>query len=230
MQLRFLLPGLSLALALAAAPAAVAQKPPKPPKPQPGAAAITLEAKPAVVVFSGATVLSGRLSGAKAYTVTARLEQDNTRPYGDSYKPTGRTAVLANNGTYSFSVKPMLNTQYRVVAQDSPPVTSAAKLVLVRMRIGLNLSDSTPARGRLVRFSGTVLPAHDGRTVSIQRRSPSGRFITVSRTRLRDAGVAKSAYSRRVRVFRDGVYRVKVAGDGDHVNGFSRARSVNVHG
>jgi hypothetical protein len=31
-------------------------------------------------------------------------------------------------------------------------------------------------------------------------------------------------------VFRDGVYRVKVAGDGDHINGFSRLRSINVPG
>ena len=50
------------------------------------------------------------------------------------------------------------------------------------------------------------------------------------RTRLRDAGDAKSTYSRRVRVFRDGIYRVKVAGDADHINAFSRVRTVTVHG
>ena len=52
--------------------------------------------------------------------------------------------------------------------------------------------------------------------------------MTIARPLLRDAGTARSTYSRRVRVFRDGVYRVKVAGDADHVNGFSRARSINV--
>jgi hypothetical protein len=85
-------------------------------------------------------------------------------------------------------------------------------------------------RGSLLRFSGTVFPAHDGRAVSIQKRSPSGRFITVSRTILRDAGDARSTYTRRMRVLRDGVYRVKVAGDADHINGFSRLRTVRVHG
>lgn len=227
MQIRFLLPGLSLALALA--PAAIAQKPPSQPKPG-AATAITLGAKPAVIVFSGNTTLSGRLSGAKDSTAPVRLEADDSRPYGDSYKPTGATTTVANNGTYSFSVKPLVNTQYRVVAQASPPVTSPAKLVRVRIKVGFKLSDPTPLRGSLVRFSGSVYPAHDGRTVSIQKRSASGRFITVARTALRDAGVARSAFSRRVRVFRDGVYRVKVAGDGDHVNGFSRARSIAVHG
>ena len=50
------------------------------------------------------------------------------------------------------------------------------------------------------------------------------------RTKLRDAGSAKSTYSRRVRIYRDGVYRVKVAGDGDHINGFSRLKTIDVHG
>lgn len=230
MQIKFALPGLALAVAVAVAPVAVAAKPPKPPKPpNPAGTAITLDAKPSIIVFAGATTLSGRLNGAASGT-PVRLEQDDSRPYGDSYKPTGSSATTANNGMYTFTVRPLLNTQYRVVAQTSPPVTSAARLVSVRMRVGLALSDSTPARGSLVRLSGSVSPAHDGRLVSIQRRSSTGSFITVVRTTLRDAGDTRSTYSRRVRVFRDGVYRVKVAADADHANGLSRLRSVTVHG
>ncbi|MBA3748818.1 MAG: hypothetical protein H0W96_15200 [Solirubrobacterales bacterium] len=52
----------------------------------------------------------------------------------------------------------------------------------------------------------------------------------MARTRLRDAGATKSTYSRRVRLYRDGVYRVKVSGDGDHINGLSRLKSIDVHG
>ena len=228
MQTKFLLSGASLALALSLAPGAVAAKPA--PKPAPAASAVTLAAKPAIVVFSGATSLSGRLGGAKADGVTVRLEQDTTRPYGDGYTASGNTTMTANNGRYAFAVKPLVNTQYRVVAQASPPVTSAATLVRVRIRVGLTVSDSTPARGSLVKFSGSASPAHDGRTAYIQRRSSTGRFVTVARTTLRDAGDVKSAYSRRVRVSRDAVYRVKVAGDGDHISGFSRTRSLAVPG
>jgi len=229
MQIKLAVSGLSLALALAVAPVAAAQSPGKPPKPD-KPSAVTLDAKPAIIVFSGATSLSGRLGGGGAAGVVIRLEQDATRPYGDSYTATANTAMTANNGMYTFAVKPVVNTQYRVVAQTSPAVTSAAKLVRVRMRVGLGLSDTTPARGRLVRFSGSVSPAHDGRTAHIQRRSSTGGWVTVSRTTLRDAGTAKSTYSRRLRVSRDGVYRVKVLGDGDHANGFSRMRSLAVHG
>jgi hypothetical protein len=157
-----------------------------------------------------------------------RLQQDDTRPYGDTYKNIAVT-TSATNGKYSFSVKPSVNTQYRAIAQTSPPTTSAPKLVLVRMLVGVRTSDLTPSRGSRVTFAGSVFPAHDGRLVAVQRRSSTGRFNTVARTTLRDAGDAKSTYSLRVRINRDGVYRVKVVGDGDHVNGFSRLKNLDVH-
>lgn len=215
-------------LALASVPAAAAQKPP--PKPPKSGAAITLDAKPTIVVFSTPTTLSGRLTGGNDTGVTVRLEQDASRPYGDTYRSTGVTTTTAASGAYSFTLKPPLNTQYRVVAQASPGVVSAPKLINVRTRIGLRLSDSTPRRGTLVQFAGSVYPAHDGRLALIQRRSSTGRFVTVSRTALRDAGDARSSYSRRLRVFSDAVYRVKLPGDADHVNGFSTLRTLNVGG
>lgn len=220
----------SIAAALAFTPAAAAQNPNANNPPKPKANAVTLDANPALVVFSGATTLSGRISGDNAGGATVRLEQDATRPYGDSYKPVNVTATSDNGGKYTFALKPLVNTQYRAVAQTSPSVTSAAKLVLVRTLVGVKVSDATPARGALITFSGTVFPAHDGRPVMIQKRGASGAFVTVARTTLRDAGDARSAYSRRVRVFRDGVYRVKVSGDGDHINGFSRLKTINVAG
>lgn len=232
-----------LALALAFVPPAVAAKPPAkppapvtpitPPKPKPPTSptspAVTLNANPTIVVYSGNTTLSGRLSGGAVGGVSLRLFQDTTRPYGDTYTPSNVTAKTDTNGKYSFAVKPLVNTQYRVVASTSPPATSPPKLVLVRIRVGLKVSDSTPRRGSRVRFFGSAFPAHDGRLVRIQRRSPSGRFVTVARTRLRDAGTVRSTYSRRVRVYRDGVYRVRVTGDGDHINGLSRLKTIDVH-
>ncbi len=215
-------------LALAVVPAAAAQN--NAPGNRNDATTVALEAQPTIVVFGGTTALSGRIGGRRVGGVTVRLEEDATRPYGDDYRPSGVTATSENNGRFSFNRKPLVNTQYRVVANASPRVTSAPKLVLVRMLVGLTVSDRTPARGARVRFSGSVYPAHDGRSVLVQRRSATGRFVTVARTTLRDAGQARSTYSRRLRVRRDGVYRVKVSGDGDHVNGFSRARAIDVRG
>ena len=220
------------ALALAFVPAAAAQNPGNNGNGNNNnAAAVGLDANPAIIIFSSPTTLSGRVNdNATGAGVTIRFEQDTTRPYGDSYRPSAVTATTSNNGRYSLRITPLVNTQYRAIAQASPPVASPPKLVLVRTRVGLRLSDSTPRRGSLVRFSGSVFPAHDGRSALIQKRSPSGRFVTVARTTLRDAGTARSSYSRRLRAGRDGVYRVKVTGDGDHVNGFSRLRAVDVGG
>lgn len=215
-------------LALTLAPNVFAQGNPNRPQQPQRPTGLTLDARPNPVVFGQPTELSGRLTGGDVSGVAIRFEQDTTRPYGDSYQPTMLTATTANNGRYSLNVRPALNTQYRATAQSSPPLRGGARLVLVRTRVGLRLSDSTPSRGSRVRFSGSVLPAHDGRPALIQKRSPSGRFVTVARTSLRDAGTLRSAYSRRVRVYRDGAYRVKVPGDSDHVNGFSRTLSINV--
>lgn len=199
----------------------------KPPKP---AAAVSLDAQPNPLVFGSLTTLSGKLTGQTKAGVVIRFEQDATLPYGDSYQPSPTlTATTGADGKYSVKAKPLVKTQYRATAQNSPPVPSAPRLVLVRSRVGLRLSDSTPRRGSLVRFSGSVYPAHDGLRVLIQKRSPSGRFVTVARPRLRDAGSTYSTYTRRLRIFRDGVYRAKLPSDGDHVNGFSRTRSVTVH-
>jgi len=224
MRTKRLIPGLALPLAFAGAAVAVAAQPS-------GGTAVTLEATPTTVVYSNPTTLSGRVTGGgNTNGVKVHLEQDTSRPYGDGYTPAGVTATTASNGKYSFTLKPLVNTQYRVDAKASPPVTSTPRLVLVRMLVGIRLSDSTPTRGRLVRFSGSVTPAHDGLRALIQKRSSTGRFVTVARKTLGDAGDARSAYSRRIRIYRDGVYRVKVAGDSDHINGFSRLRTINVHG
>src|ERR1044072_7037744 len=199
-----------------------------PPKP-PGTAAGTLDAKANPLVFGQVTTLSGDVSGKDSGGVKIRFEEDATRPYGDSYKPSALSATTANNGKYSVAAKPLVNTQYRAIAQASPPVTSAPRLVLVRTLVGLRGSDSTPRRGSLVTFSGSVFPAHDGARALVQRRTRSGGFVTLARPALQDAGAQKSTYTKRLRVRSDGVYRVKVAGDGDHVNGYSRLRTLDVH-
>ena len=191
----------------------------------------TLDVRQATIVFGETAALSGRVNNTSSDRgVTVRLEADDSRPYGDSYTNTGATTRTAGGGRFTFDTKPARNTQYRVIAESSPPVTSGARLVTVRTRVGLIVSDSTPRRGQRVRFSGSVTPEHDGRQALIQRQGTTGRFVTIARATLTDAGTQRSRYSRRVRIRRDGAYRVKVAGDADHVNGFSTERRLDVHG
>ena len=223
-----------LALPLLATQAVASHKPDHPANG--GNAPLTageLDAKPNPIVFGSPTTLSGRLSGDSSGELRVRLEADDTLPYGDVYQPvitiagTPAETTSDKNGRYAFDVTPARNTQYRAVTQSAPPVASAPRLVRVRPRVGVSVSDTTPRAGSRVRFRGSVTPALYGSRARIQRRSSTGQFVTVKRARLRDAGSVSSRYSRRVRIRRDGTYRVKVARHADHANGFSRVINID---
>ena len=194
--------------------------------------AVTIAANPATVTFGNATTISGQVTGQGAADERVELEQDPF-PFGSPFDsgPNGRTDAAGN---YSFTgVAPTVNTRYHVTARTSPPATSPDITVNVRPRVTLRLSDSTPARGQRVRFRGTVLPAHDGKQVRLQRRTRKG-WRTIATPTLRPAtpanGMARSKYGTRRRVRSSGTYRtVFVPDDGDHVRGKSRRRRARVH-
>jgi hypothetical protein len=206
-------------LALALPVLAPAQQPPRAGDP-------SISASPETVIFGSATTILGRLRGGDRDGVVIALEQ-NPHPFA-GFTEVG-TATTNSRGVYVFRVTPERTTRYRVTARRTPPETSAEVLVRVRIRVSIRLSDSTPRRGAAVLFSGSATPAHDGRLVRIQRRTGVNSYRTVARTRLRDAGDLRSRYSRRVRISRDGVYRVHVSGDADHATGISRDRLIRVH-
>ena len=193
-----------------------------------GAADVSIAAT-SPIVWGRSTVITGSVRSAAA-GVLVDLQSDPF-PYSDSEFAKEATVPTDAKGDYRFAPLPKLNTRYRVVAQTTPPVTSAATVVLVQIRAKVRVSDSTPKRGSLVTFSGSACPAHDGNLVYVQRRSSTGSFATVARTKLRDAGDVCSRYSRQIRVYSDGVYRVKVssAGDGDHMTGVSRTVALDAH-
>lgn len=228
MRIRSALPPVAVAggLALALVPGAGAAKPVKPPA---NGSAVSLKAAPALLTFMQTTTLAGRLAGPKTTAVSVRLEADSVPPLGDSFTWAGKTTTTAANGSFRFVVAPGVNTQYRVVAKSAPDVTSPAQLVRVRPLVGLTLSDSTPRRGTLVTFSGSVRPAHDGSLVSIQRRTSTGRWAPVARTSLTPAVAGRSVYKRKLRVRANGVFRVVLPAHSDNITGISRLRTVVVH-
>lgn len=204
---------------------ALAAKPVKPVKPGAGAA-LSLGVSATPITIPGAVTISGKLTGvAPVAGVAVTLEQDDTRPYGDSYKPTGAKTTTTPAGTYSFTQRPAKNTQYRAVAKTSPSLTSGPRLVNVRPFVGIKASTRTPMAGRTVRFSGLVKPARNGATVLLQRRTSTGSFATVKKGVLR-ASTTNSVYTISLRVKRSGSYRVKLPGTPELVNGFSRTLSI----
>ena len=207
---------------------ASAQKPAKPgksPKPTVIQGPVSITAKPAAVVFGSPVTVSGRVQNAAASTTVTLLRR--TLP-NTTFSGTG-TLTVDKQGDYSFVQRPSRNTYYRAVSSLDPSTQSGDLLVKVSMLVGLRVSDTTPRAGQRVRFSGIVRPAHNGRTANIQRRSPSGSWVTIARPTLQALDAGTSRYSRTLRVRSSGTYRVRVIGHSDHAMGVSRERALATH-
>jgi hypothetical protein len=181
----------------------------KPPKP-PATSAVTITAAPSTVTFGGTTTISGKITGKKAAGVSVDL-QSQPAPYTGGFTTAAKTTA-DSTGHYSFKVTPSLNTNYRVVAHTAPAATSSTVPVKVRVKVTLHVGRTTVARGHRVRFSGLVVPAYNGKFVQIQRKTATG-WRTMTRAKLfattASGGVARSKYSKRVRITRSGSYRVR---------------------
>ena len=198
------------------------QQPPSYQIPKPGPApSLSLTAKPVTTIFQSATTLSGRLTASSRAGQFVVLRADEYPFNGDV--PVAATKT-ASNGTYSFTRRPARNTLFRTTVFG---IRSPTVRVNVRIRMSLSVSDSTPQVGQRVRFSGRACPTHDGLLVRIQRRTRTGGYRTVRRTRLR-AATRCSVYRRTFRIYRDGRHRA-TADDADHARGFSRSRVVDAH-
>jgi hypothetical protein len=196
----------------------------------PGGNAVTIAANPPSVLFGQATTITGQVTGNGNGGVQVTLQSKPAPPVTGANFTDVATATTDASGNYTFTQIPELNTQYQVEAKASPKVTSPVITVNVRKIVTFKLSDSTPKRGSGVRFSGTVKPAHDGLFALIQKRTKTGKFSTVAKAQLKASKtVGISKYSKRLRIRRSGVYRVRVAADADHARGTSRKRRIRVH-
>ncbi len=202
------------ALAAIAAPSALGAPP---------AQTLTMSAGATTVKFGGTVTLSGKLAGGKIDGKKVTVHQD---PFPVGAFENAGSATTNATGDWSLPVNPFANTRYQARSgkADSPTLD-----VMVRPAISLKLSDRTPRRGQLVRFSGTLCPEHDGAAIALQRRTASG-WRTVAKPVLADVATTTcSSYARRLRVRRDSAYRTRFLGDADHVAAGSRVRRAAVH-
>ena len=196
----------------------------------PGGNAVTIAATPASIPYGKASAITGQVVGPDNAGVKLTLQSRPAGVQGAQFADT-TTGTSDAAGNYSFGVVPLVNTEYQVIAKTKPDTTSPVQLVKVRFAVTLKLSDKTPRKGKRVRFSGRVTPAHDGASALIQRRTKTGKFRTVAKALLKPSTTTQgvSVYSKRVRIKRSGVYRVRVLTDGSHATGTSRKRRIRVH-
>ena len=187
---------------------------------------VSLGATPRAPLWDQPTRLSGRIRrGGRRTRVTL---QRRLYPAERRYRTIQRGRA-SSRGRFHFGIRPHTNAYYRVIAATRPQSQSPSVLVRVHMLVGLNATSKPVRRGARIRFSGSVFPAHHGRLVYLQRKSPRGRWKTVARSVLGPgANPLASRYRRRLRVYRTAVYRVVVRGHDDHANGASRERTITV--
>lgn len=146
----------------------------------------------------------------------------------------GGTAVFAATGGFkaASSKSSAANSQYcppKSQQPGQPKKPGPAKCGKSKTKVRLRVSDRTPRKRQLVRFSGTVSPARDGRLVYIQKRLSSGKWRTIAKMKLKDAGSKRSRFSRKLKVLGNSTYRARVRSDSTHTRGTSRRKSLRIH-
>ena len=197
----------------------------------PAASAKTNASKPTSsanpVTYGKSVQITGSFNGKPSANLPIALQQ-SPFPY------TAYTSVASANtsatGAYAFTVVPLVNTRFRVVTTAATPQIVSPELAqIVNQRVSFSVGDKTPKKGALVRFYGTVTPARDGSYVSLQKRTSTGAYNTISRIKLVDAGDTRSSYSRRIRVKSNATYRVTISQTQSLGAGISATRTLKVH-
>jgi hypothetical protein len=216
---RVIVTAAAAALMLAAAAPATAGGPP----PRPSTHSLSIVATPNPVLLGSPVTVRGNLVGPRNVGERVTLRHD---PWPFQSFSNLTNVLTGAAGAYAFAnLRPGLNTLYRT---RSGQVNSPQVLVTVRPRLSLSVSDSTPTRGQLVRFSGVTTPSHNGRLVLIQRLGSDGVWRTSFRATLVFRSAATSRYSMSRRIFSDGRYRAKLSAHFDHATAYSSSRFLNV--
>jgi len=131
---------------------------------------VTLSSSSATLVYGHRVTLHGRVAGGQA---NARVPVFASRN-GGSFTAVA-TVLTGVAGGWSLSVKPPIRTTYKALFGGGSAVTT----VLVRPALSLKSQSSG-------RFATHVAGLHSfkGRVVQLQRRRPSGSWLTIARTRL----------------------------------------------
>jgi hypothetical protein len=185
---------------------------------------LSISASPNPVVFGHTTVVSGNLTGSHPSGRTVSLRAD---PFPYDHFTSVATTTTDSGGHYTFAQTPSVNTRYqtRSIQGTASPILTE----LVRLRVSLRVSDSTPRVGQRVRFFGRACPANNGGLAKIQRFTRARHWRTVGLTHLVPSTGGCSKYSKRLRVFHSGLIRTLAAADPAHARGISRSRRLTVH-
>jgi hypothetical protein len=189
---------------------------------------LLLSATPNPVVFGGLTTLSGTLSGTGNSGRAVQLQQ-NPFPFTSGFSNLANAQLTNAQGAFSFTVLSVpLTTQYRVLVVNDQTVVSPVVTVSVQVLVRTSVTHRHVRRGAKVRFSGTVRPAVPNVPLAIQKRGPSGGWVTLTGSITRPGGDGFAVYGKTLRIKRGGSYRVYVGASGGTFTP-NAGRTVHIH-
>jgi hypothetical protein len=169
---------------------------------------VTFAATPNPLLPGTTTTLAGQLTGTGNGGREIVL-QSNPFPYTQGFKNDGNKLITDPQGNFSFGLRAVaFNTQYRVALPDKPSVVSPIVVVSVQVSVSSRVGTYRIKKGHKLTFSGAIRPAVDGTPIAIQKKSSTGRWVTVTGTAARHNSSASSVYSKKVTIRRGGTYRV----------------------
>jgi hypothetical protein len=169
-----------------------------------GPTAVTAAVSDALASWGQDVTVSGHVDGLGIQGMTVALEQ-RTFPY---LSPFAAVATARVDSTGDFRFRPrqaLIGTQWRVVTRSTPPFTSAETATRVRPRLFTRVTRST---SRAIRLKGTVNPGVLDAVATLQRRTRTGRWVSVKRKTVTTIDELRSRASftvkrkRRARTFR----------------------------
>jgi hypothetical protein len=180
---------------------------------------ITASAAPNPAPWGGSTTVSGRVGGQGVGGTTVVLERQDF-PFAGPYYQVA-TKAAASNGTFSFKVSPLWALA-RLRLTTRTTIVAASPVFEVRNALRVGLRPRRISGGR-VRLQGSVSPAVPHGRATLQKRSPSGRWVPLRRAGVHPLAGGRSRYTFTVR--RRGTYRVVVLPRDQfaHVRGASRS-------
>ena len=186
---------------------------------------VSIALTPSRVVWGGGVTVIGRLAGSALGGTRLALERQ-AFPFSSGFSEVA-TTTAGSRGTFRFNVGALFETaQYRVVTRTRRPVSSAIRTASSALKVGARVRKRGRRRARI---EGAIWPQVPAGRVSLQKRSPRGRWAVVRRAAAKPLDANRSRYRFSVRRNRRAAsYRIVVlARDGGaHVPGRSRAVRV----
>jgi hypothetical protein len=168
---------------------------------------LALLASPNPVLYGGAIVVQGTLSGTGAANRPVVL-QANAFPFTVGFVNVGNPQLTNAAGSFAFPVLGLVGaTEFRVITTTRAPVVSPDVFESVDLRVSAKAGRAGP-RGKAL-FHGVVSPAMDGAEIAVMH-STRGREIFVAGTVLHHRTTRSSRFSLLAKVRRGNIYRILV--------------------